>query len=117
VSDTELDFVALLRFRAALRRFNRWTEETSRPRRPDPRSGRRASRPTSCSCRARCAGVLDGLVADVRHLRVVLDEYASHYNARRTHQGDGLSLRAPLDDPNVIPFPRTGSPEGRSSAD
>jgi putative transposase len=45
------------------------------------------------------------LIADVGHLRVVLDEYATHYNARRTHQGDGLSLRAPLDDPNVIPFP------------
>lgn len=28
------------------------------------------------------------LIADVRHLRVVLDEYATHYNARRTHQGD-----------------------------
>jgi putative transposase len=57
------------------------------------------------------------LIADGRDQRVVLDEYATHYNARRMHQGDGLSLRAPLDDPNVIPSQRTGSPEPRSSAD
>jgi len=39
-----------------------------------------------------------------RHLRLVLDRYAEHYNAGRSHQGHGLSLRAPLDDPTVIPF-------------
>jgi putative transposase len=44
------------------------------------------------------------LIASDRQLRVVLDEYAVHYNTGRTHQGDGLRLRAPLDDPNVIPF-------------
>jgi putative transposase len=45
------------------------------------------------------------LIADDRHLRVVLEQYMQHYNAGRSHQGHGLSLRAPLDDPNVIPFP------------
>jgi putative transposase len=45
------------------------------------------------------------LIAGDRHLRLVLDRYAEHYNAGRSHQGHGLKLRAPLDDPNVIPFP------------
>ena len=40
-----------------------------------------------------------------RHLRIVLEQYAEHYNAGRSHQGHELNLRAPLDDPNVIPFP------------
>jgi putative transposase len=40
-----------------------------------------------------------------RHLRVVLEQYTEHYNAGRSHQGHGLNLHAPLDDPNVIPFP------------
>jgi hypothetical protein len=40
-----------------------------------------------------------------RRLRVVLERYAEHYNAGRSHQGHGLNLRAPLDDPNAIPFP------------
>lgn len=39
------------------------------------------------------------------HLRVVWDEYIAHYNADRSHQGDGMSLLAPDEDPNVIPFP------------
>lgn len=45
------------------------------------------------------------LIAGEGHLRVVLDAYIAHYNAGRSHQGDGMSLRAPDDDPNVIPFP------------
>jgi transposase InsO family protein len=45
------------------------------------------------------------LITSDRHLRVVLEQYAEHYNAGRTHQGHGLNLRAPLDDPNVVPFP------------
>jgi putative transposase len=45
------------------------------------------------------------LIAGDRHLRAVLEQYAEHYNAGRSHQGQGLSLRAPLDDPDVIPFP------------
>jgi hypothetical protein len=38
--------------------------------------------------------------------------YIAHYNAGRSHQGDDMSLRAPDDDPNVIPFPegRPGRP-------
>jgi transposase InsO family protein len=39
------------------------------------------------------------------HLRVVLDEYVSHYNAGRSHQGDGMQLIAPHDNPAVLPFP------------
>jgi hypothetical protein len=59
------------------------------------------------------------LIANERHLRVVLDQYITHYNAGRSHQGHGMSLRAPDDDPNVIPFPRrpTGSAANVSSAD
>ncbi|MQY40794.1 hypothetical protein SRB17_88270 [Streptomyces sp. RB17] len=38
-------------------------------------------------------------------LRTVLDHYVAHYNGGRSHQGAGLSLRVPVDDPNVIPFP------------
>ena len=45
------------------------------------------------------------LIASDRHLRVVVEQYAEHYHSGRTHQGHGLNLRAPLDDPNVVPFP------------
>ena len=45
------------------------------------------------------------LIAGEHHLRVVLDQYVAHYNAGRSHQGHEMSLRAPDDDPNVIPFP------------
>ena len=45
------------------------------------------------------------LIAGERHLRVVLDQYIAHYNAGRSRQGDGMCLRAPDDDPDVIPFP------------
>jgi hypothetical protein len=50
-----------------------------------------------------------------RHLRVVLKQYIAHYNAGRSHQGDGMSLLAPDDDPNVIPFPAQVKPGGRIS--
>lgn len=33
----------------------------------------------------------------------VLAEYAEHYNTSRPHRA--LQLRAPSDDPNIIPFP------------
>ena len=39
-----------------------------------------------------------------RHLRTVLGEYVEHYNTGRSHQGH-MSLRAPDDDADVIPFP------------
>jgi transposase InsO family protein len=45
------------------------------------------------------------LIAGEHHLRVVLDQYVAHYNAGRSHQGDGIGLRAPDDNPTVIPFP------------
>jgi putative transposase len=43
------------------------------------------------------------LIYNEQHLRHVLDEYAEHYNTGRPHRA--LQLRAPTDDPNVIPFP------------
>ena len=45
------------------------------------------------------------LIAGERHLRVVLAEYAGHYNTGRSHQGHGMGLRAPDDAPDVIAFP------------
>lgn len=53
--------------------------------------------------RAECTDRM--LITGDRHLRVVLNRYTQHFNAGRSHQGHGLKLRAPLDDPNVIPFP------------
>jgi hypothetical protein len=38
-----------------------------------------------------------------RHLQRVLAEYIEHYNTGRAHRA--LNLRAPADDPGVIPFP------------
>jgi putative transposase len=43
------------------------------------------------------------LIYNERHLRQVLAEYAHHYNAGRPHRA--LHLRAPADNPAVIPFP------------
>ena len=45
------------------------------------------------------------LIAGPRHLHLVLSEYLEHYNNGRSHQGQGMELRAPNDDPNVIAFP------------
>jgi transposase InsO family protein len=45
------------------------------------------------------------LITGDRHLRLVLDDYVDHYNAGRSHQGQGVGLRAPNDNPNVIPLP------------
>jgi putative transposase len=53
--------------------------------------------------RAECTDRM--LITGERHLRVVLKRYTEHYNTGRSHQGHGLNLRAPLHDPNVIPFP------------
>jgi hypothetical protein len=44
------------------------------------------------------------LIAGRRHLHAVLRRYVDHYNAARSHQGHGIGLRAPDDDPNLIPF-------------
>ncbi|WP_277030684.1 integrase core domain-containing protein [Actinacidiphila oryziradicis] len=43
------------------------------------------------------------LIHDEQHLRKVLAEYAEHYNTARPHRA--LQLRAPADDPDVIPLP------------
>ncbi|MGV9855991.1 integrase core domain-containing protein [Streptomyces sp. NPDC003442] len=43
------------------------------------------------------------LITGERHLRTVLTVYAEHYNAGRAHRS--LCLRAPVDDPNIIPLP------------
>jgi putative transposase len=45
------------------------------------------------------------LIVGERHLRVALERYIDHYNTGRSHQGEGMDLRAPDDDSNVIPFP------------
>ncbi|MGW3563892.1 integrase core domain-containing protein [Streptomyces sp. NPDC000941] len=46
------------------------------------------------------------LITGERHLRTVLTTYAEHYNGGRAHRS--LGLRAPDDDPNVIPLPAAG---------
>jgi transposase InsO family protein len=51
--------------------------------------------------RAECTDRM--LIADQRHLHVLLTVYTQHYNAGRAHRS--LALRAPDDDPSVIPFP------------
>jgi transposase InsO family protein len=51
--------------------------------------------------RAECTDRM--LLLAQRHLEQVLAEYVEHYNTHRAHQA--LDLRAPTDEPNVIPFP------------
>ena len=55
------------------------------------------------TARAKCTDRM--LIANQRHLHTVLTEYINHYNAGRSHQGNGMSLRTPNDVPNIIPFP------------
>jgi transposase InsO family protein len=55
------------------------------------------------TARAECTDRL--LIAGEQHLRVVLSEYIGHYNTGRSHQGEGMGLRAPDDNPDVIAFP------------
>ncbi|ONI91200.1 hypothetical protein ALI144C_01765 [Actinosynnema sp. ALI-1.44] len=45
------------------------------------------------------------LITAEGHLRHVLNVYVAHHNAGRSHQGTGMLLRAPDDEPNMIPFP------------
>jgi putative transposase len=51
--------------------------------------------------RAECTDRM--LIAGEWHLQSVLEDYLEHYNTGRAHRA--LDLRAPTDDPNVIPFP------------
>ncbi|ANP55980.1 hypothetical protein J2Z21_004123 [Streptomyces griseochromogenes] len=53
--------------------------------------------------RAECTDRM--LTTGERHLRTTLSKYVEHCDAGCSHPGDGLSLRAPDDDPHVIPFP------------
>lgn len=53
--------------------------------------------------RAECTDRM--LIAGEQHLRVILSEYIDHYNTGRSHQGEGMSLRAPGDVPDVIAVP------------
>jgi putative transposase len=53
--------------------------------------------------RAECTDRM--LIAGELHLVTVLSEYVAHYNSGRSHQGHGMMLRAPDDDPDVMPFP------------
>jgi len=57
------------------------------------------------------------LIIGERHLHAVLSEYVAHYDTGRSHQGHGMGLRAPSDDPDVLPFPvaPTGSSSGLDS--
>jgi hypothetical protein len=43
------------------------------------------------------------LIYNEQYARHVLAEYATHHNSGRPHRA--LDLRAPADDPHVIPFP------------
>ena len=45
------------------------------------------------------------LIAGKQHLHAILSEYVGHYNTGRSHQGEGMGLRAPHDDPDLITFP------------
>jgi putative transposase len=54
------------------------------------------------TARAECTDRM--LIVGEQHLRAVLSDYISHYNAGRSHQGKGMGLRAP-DDPDVITIP------------
>jgi putative transposase len=50
------------------------------------------------------------LVTGEQHLRAILAEYIGHYNTGRSHQGKGMSLRAPDDDQDVIALPGPATP-------
>jgi putative transposase len=55
------------------------------------------------TARAECTDRM--LIAGEQHLHAVLSEYIGHYNTGRSHQGQGMGLRAPDDTPEVIAFP------------
>jgi Integrase core domain len=59
------------------------------------------------------------LIASERHLRVILADYINHYNTGRSHQGEGMGLRAPDDDRTSSPSPSRppGSSAGPGSPD
>jgi putative transposase len=54
------------------------------------------------------------LIAVERHLRAILSDYIGHYNTGRSHQGHGMNLRAPDDDPDLVAFPVPATQSFRS---
>ena len=54
------------------------------------------------TARAECTDRM--LIASERHLRVILAKYINTKHGR-SHQGEGMCLRAPDDDPDLITFP------------
>ncbi|MFF6853625.1 MULTISPECIES: integrase core domain-containing protein [Streptomyces] len=75
-------------------------QPSSRPRHKAPRSNAFAERWIR-TARAECTDRL--LITGERRLHTVLTTYAKHYNTGRAHRS--LNLRAPDDDPNIIPLP------------
>jgi hypothetical protein len=70
----------------------------------------------TAGCTASCTGSATGSVLGSIGITVLpaapqappargLSEYIADYNSGRSHQGHGMSLRAPADDPDVLPFP------------
>jgi putative transposase len=55
------------------------------------------------TARAECTDRM--LIAGERHLHTILSQYVTDYNTGRSHQGHGMMLRAPNDDPDALPFP------------
>jgi putative transposase len=55
------------------------------------------------TARAECTDRM--LIAGEQHLHAILSDYIGHYNTGRSHQGEGMALRAPDDDPDIIASP------------
>ena len=55
--------------------------------------------PRELSAPTRCSPAVNGTCA------LSCPEYVSHYNTGRSHQGEGMNLRAPDDDPDVVALP------------
>jgi hypothetical protein len=45
------------------------------------------------------------LITSEQHLRAVLADYIGPYNTGPSHQGKGMALRAPDDNPDAVVFP------------
>ena len=55
------------------------------------------------SARPECTGRI--LITAERHLHPVPGACAAHHHAGRSHHGGAMLLRAPKDEPDMIPFP------------
>ena len=65
----------------------------------------------SASCARPGPSAPTGCSSPANAPRVVLAEYIGHYNTGRSHQGNGMGLRAPDDDPDIIAFPVPRRPD------